>query len=124
MWRVISVQKLFRFNPTTMHVCLGTLCFGLRMTLPMGFMWPALFCRLRTTYLPVLISITDLMKLAAKNGCYLYRGGSRIWLRGSPNFFGQFLPTPCSSHANELSPFWPGSRAHLRALEAVKVWKL
>ena len=27
---------------------------------------------------------------------YISRGGSRIWLRGVPNFFRQFLLTPCS----------------------------
>ena len=47
------------------------------------------------------------------------RGRSRIWLRGGPNFFGQFLPTLCSSRANKVSPHWLGSRAHLRVLEAL-----
>ena len=47
-----------------------------------------------------------------------YRGGSRIWLRRGPEFFWPiFANSVQHSCANEVSPHWPGSRAHLRALE-------
>ena len=45
-----------------------------------------------------------------------YRGGSRIWLMGGSKFF---WPIFANSAANEVSPYWLGSRACLRALEAL-----
>ena len=43
----------------------------------------------------------------------LFRGGSRIWLRGSPEFFWPiFANSTQRSHANEVSPYWPGSNMH------------
>ena len=48
------------------------------------------------------------------------RGGSRIWLRGAPNFFLLiFADSTLQSHVNKMSPYWPWSRACLRALEAL-----
>ena len=50
-----------------------------------------------------------------------FRGGSRIWLRGGPEIFWLiFADSVQLSHANKVIPYWPGSRAHLRALEALK----
>ena len=40
--------------------------------------------------------------------------------RGGPKFFWPiFADSAQQSCANEVSPYWPGSRAHLRALEAL-----
>ena len=48
------------------------------------------------------------------------RGGSRIWLRGGPKFFWlSFADSMQWSHANKVSLYWLGSRARLRALEAL-----
>ena len=45
--------------------------------------------------------------------------GFRIWLRGGPhNFFRDFADVAKRSRASEVSQYWPGSRACLRALEA------
>ena len=55
--------------------------------------------------------------------CYRNRGGSRIWLREGPEYFWLiFTDSAQWSHANEVSTYWPGSRAHLRALEALGVF--
>ena len=46
--------------------------------------------------------------------------GSRIWSRGGPrNFFRDFADVVEWSRASKASQYWPGSRAHLRALEAL-----
>ena len=51
---------------------------------------------------------------------YQCRGGSRIWLRGGPNFFWPIFANFMQlSHVNEVSPYWQGPRARLRALEAL-----
>ena len=47
------------------------------------------------------------------------RCGSRIWSRGGPQLLRPKVPDIAKqSHASEMSILQPGSRAHLRALEA------
>ena len=49
-----------------------------------------------------------------------HRGRSRIWLRGGPKFFWLIFANSTQwSRVNKVSPYWPGSRACLRALEAL-----
>ena len=44
-------------------------------------------------------------------------------VQGGPKFFGPiFADFTQRSHANEVSPYWPGSRARLRVLEALGVF--
>ena len=50
----------------------------------------------------------------------LHRGRSKIWLRGSLIFLAHFANSVQWSHANEVSPYWPGSRVCLSALEALE----
>ena len=46
--------------------------------------------------------------------------GSSIWSRGGPrHFFRDFADVAKWSQASEASQYWPGSRARLRALEAI-----
>ena len=46
--------------------------------------------------------------------------GSRIWSRGGPrNFFRDFADVAKQSRVSEARQYWPGSRARLRALEAL-----
>ena len=47
--------------------------------------------------------------------------GSSIWSRGGGprNFFRDFADVAKRSQASEASQYWPGSRARLRALEAL-----
>ena len=51
-----------------------------------------------------------------------YRGGSRIWLRGAEFFWPIFVDSMQQSCANKVSSYWLGSRAQLRALEALGVF--
>ena len=51
-------------------------------------------------------------------------GGEQGWIqdlvKGGPKLFGLiFANSAQQSHVNKVSPYWPGSRAHLRALEAL-----
>ena len=52
--------------------------------------------------------------------CQWITSGSRIWSRGGPrNFSRDFADVAKRSWASEASQYWPGSRACLRALEAL-----
>ena len=50
---------------------------------------------------------------------YNSRCGSRIWSRGGPQLLRpKVADVVKQSHVSKASNLWPGSRAHLRALEA------
>ena len=76
--------------------------------------------------LPITVSVKKIKGATCQ--CYVYlhidvmgsTSGSRIWSRGGPRkFLRDFADIEKQSQASKASQYWPGSRARLRALEAL-----
>ena len=90
---------------------------------PSVWLWP---CS-RVQYLVVLAFSRKERALSTRNSlregwhlCCGINSGSRIWSRGDPrNFFRDIADIVKQSWVSEASQYWPASRAHIRALEAL-----